>query len=41
MASQGAAAQVGGWIISVTMGEAKKLTRRVKAEFISFFEEAR
>jgi predicted phosphodiesterase len=41
MASQGAAAQVGGWIVSVTLGDPKKLTRRTRAEFVSFFEEAR
>ena len=41
MASQGAAAQVGGWIVSVTLGDPKKLTRRMWAEFVSFFEEQR
>jgi predicted phosphodiesterase len=39
MATQGSPAHVGGWIITATLGERKKLTSRVSAEFISFFEE--
>jgi len=39
MASQAAAAHVGGWIITVTVGEKKKLTARMQAEFVSFYEE--
>lgn len=33
------AAHVGGWIITANLNERKKLTARVKAEFIGFFEE--
>lgn len=39
MAQQSIAAHIGGWIVTVTLGERKKLTSRVQAEFISFFEE--
>ena len=39
MAQQSIAAQVGGWIVTVILGERKKLTSRVQAEFISFYEE--
>jgi hypothetical protein len=35
------AAHVGGWIITANVGDRKKLTSRVKAEFVSFFEEQR
>lgn len=34
-------AQMGGWIVTVTLGERKKLTSRVSAAFISFYEEQR
>ena len=37
-AERGAAAHVGGWIVEVVLGDADKLTSRVKAEFISFHE---
>lgn len=35
------AANIGGWIIEVTLGERRKLTSRVRAEFVSFYEEQR
>jgi hypothetical protein len=38
MAAQAAPAHVGGWIVTVTMGERKKLTSRVQVEWIGFFE---
>jgi predicted phosphodiesterase len=38
MAAQGSAAHVGGWIVEVVLGDADKLTSRVKAEFIGFYE---
>jgi len=39
MARGGIAAHIGGWIIEVTLGDRKKLTSRIKAEFVSFYEE--
>lgn len=39
MAQQSIAAHIGGWIITATLNERKKLTSRVSAEFISFYEE--
>lgn len=41
MAQHSLAANVGGWIVSVVLGERKKLTSRVQAEFIGFYEEQR
>lgn len=41
MVQHSLAAHVGGWIVTITLGERRKLTSRVSAEFISFFEEAR
>jgi hypothetical protein len=41
MAAQASAAQVGGWIVTVTLNERRKLTSRVQAEFVSFYEEQR
>jgi hypothetical protein len=41
MAQQSIMAHIGGWIITATLGERKKLTSRVSAEFISFYEEQR
>ncbi len=38
MARQGIAAHVGGWIITVTLGDRKKLTSRIQAEWIGFYE---
>jgi hypothetical protein len=38
MAQQSIAAHVGGWIITIILGERKKLTSRVQAEWIGFFE---
>jgi len=32
------AAHIGGWIITVTLADKKKLTSRVQAEFVSFYE---
>lgn len=39
MARQSIAAHVGGWIITVTLGDREKLTTRVQAEFVGFYEE--
>jgi len=39
MARSANAAHIGGWIVSVVTGEKKHLTSRIKAEFISFYEE--
>lgn len=39
MARQSIAAHVGGWIVTVHLTDPKKLTTRMSAEFISFFEE--
>lgn len=39
MAQQSIAAHIGGWIITATLGSRAKLTSRVQAEFISFYEE--
>ena len=39
MASRALAAHVGGWIIEVVLSDRKKLTSRVRAEWIGFFEE--
>jgi len=41
MAQQSIQANVGGWIITVALGEQKKLTTRIQAEWIGFFEEQR
>jgi hypothetical protein len=41
MVQRSLAAHVGGWVIKATLGERKKLTSRVAAEFIGFYEEAR
>ena len=38
MASRASAAHVGGWIVEVVLGERTKLTSRVKAEFVGFYE---
>jgi hypothetical protein len=38
MVQQSSIAQVGGWIISVTLGDKKKLTSRIQSEWIGFFE---
>ena len=38
MAAKPTEATVGGWIIEVTLADRRHLVRRVKAEFISFFE---
>jgi hypothetical protein len=35
------AAHIGGWIVTVTLNERKKLTSRIQAEWIGFFEEQR
>lgn len=35
------AAHIGGWIVTVTLGERRKLTSRIQAEFISFYEAQR
>jgi hypothetical protein len=40
MAAQASAAHVGGWIISVALNDRKKLTSRIQAEWIGFFEES-
>ena len=39
MKQQSIAAHIGGWIVTVTLAEPKKLTSRVQAEFIGFYEE--
>lgn len=39
MVQHSLAAHIGGWIVTATMGDRKKLTTRVSAEFISFYEE--
>lgn len=39
MVQQTIAANVGGWIVEAVLGPPKKLTSRVKAEFIGFYEE--
>lgn len=41
MIQRSIAAHVGGWIITATLSPRKKLTTRVQAEWIGFFEEAR
>ena len=38
MVRKSIAAHVGGWIVTVVLGDRKKLTSRVKAEFIGFYE---
>jgi len=38
MASRASAAHVGGWIVTVTLNDRKKLTARVQTEWIGFFE---
>ena len=37
MASRASAAHVGGWIITVVLGDRKNLTSRIKAEWIGFY----
>jgi hypothetical protein len=39
MAQQSIMAHIGGWIVTAILGERKKLTSRVSAEFVSFYEE--
>lgn len=39
MARQSIAAHIGGWIVTATLGKRSKLTSRIQAEFISFYEE--
>jgi hypothetical protein len=39
MVRKSLAAHIGGWIVRVTLGKRERLTSRVQAEFISFFEE--
>jgi DNA polymerase II small subunit/DNA polymerase delta subunit B len=39
MTRQSIAAHMGGWIVTVHLGDPKKLTDRISAEFIRFFEE--
>ena len=39
MVQRSIAAHVGGWIVEVTLGERKKLTSRIRAEFVGFYEE--
>jgi len=41
MVRKSLAAHIGGCIVTAVLGDKKKLTTRVSAEFISFFEEAR
>jgi hypothetical protein len=41
MAQQSIMAHIGGWIVTVILNERSKLTSRVQAEFISFYEEQR
>lgn len=41
MATQSIAAHIGGWIITVALGERRKLTSRIQAEWLGFFEEQR
>jgi hypothetical protein len=41
MIQRSLAAHIGGWIVTAVLGERKKLTTRVSAEFISFFEQER
>jgi predicted phosphodiesterase len=38
MVQQSSIAQVGGWVVTVTLGDKKKLTSRIHAEWIGFFE---
>ncbi len=38
MAAHALAAHVGGWIVEAVVGDRKKLTARIKAEFVSFYE---
>jgi DNA repair exonuclease SbcCD nuclease subunit len=38
MARKGISAMVGGWIVTVTMNDRKKLTTRINTEWIGFFE---
>lgn len=41
MVQRSLAAHVGGWIITAYLGERKKLTSRIQAEFIGFYEDQR
>lgn len=41
MARESIAAHIGGWIVTVTLGERKKLTSRVQAEWVGFYEQER
>lgn len=41
MVRQHLAAHVGGWLIEVHLNESRKLTSRVKAEFVGFYSEQR
>jgi len=41
MMRQSIAAHIGGWIVTVILGDRKKLTSRVKTEFIGFYEQQR
>ena len=38
MATQAIAAHVGGWVIEVALGDRKKLSSRIRAEFLAFYE---
>lgn len=38
MVQRSIAAHVGGWIVEVTLGERRKLTSRIRAEFVGFYE---
>jgi len=39
MASRASAAHIGGWIVEVVLSDRKKLTSRIRTEWIGFFEE--
>jgi predicted phosphodiesterase len=41
MVQKSIAAHIGGWIITVTLNDRAKLTSKMKAEWIGFFEEAK
>jgi DNA polymerase II small subunit/DNA polymerase delta subunit B len=41
MVQQSIAAHIGGWIVSVYLNDRRKLTNRIQAEWVGFFEEQR